>query len=278
MEMGGILINAASLGGIALLVGVMLIVASIKFKVEEDERLPLILDVLPSANCGGCGYAGCGAFAEALVVGNAGPSDCPVGGTDTAQKVADILGIVVEEKERQTAFIKCIGSTSTSLFRYDYAGMADCGAMSQLAGGGSKSCAYGCLGGGSCEKACDFGAVDIQNGIAVINKDKCVACSKCIAACPKNLIEIIPHRAQVTVGCVSQDNGKVVKSHCQIGCIGCKMCAKACEVEAIEIENMFARIDYSKCTGCNACAQKCPTTSIRSETYVKPAKAESKAV
>ncbi len=272
MDMSIILNSVMSLGAMGLLFGLGLGYASLKFKVEEDPNLPLIREALPGANCGGCGFPGCDGLANAIVKGEAKPSDCPVGGAETNIKICEILGIKPEIKERQVSFVKCAGNLHKSNFRYEYFGMQDCNAASHLAGGGSKSCPYGCLGGGSCVRACKFDALHIVDGIALVDKEKCTACGMCVKSCPKNLIELIPYASQVKVACSSKDPGKLVRGFCTVGCIGCKMCQKACGVEAIAVNDNLAAIDYSKCTACNDCVKKCPMSTIQSETFVKEPK------
>lgn len=255
-------LSIAALSGMGLLFGVGLSFAGEFFKVEEDPRIQDIKDALPGANCGGCGFAGCAAFAEAALNKNAAPDGCPVGGAETAQKIGEILGIPVVIKERQCAFIKCGGGCDESHFRYNYFGMNNCGAAMQLAAGGSKSCTFGCLGGGSCEAVCEFGAINMVDGIAVVDNEKCTACGRCVSACPKKLIEMVPYKNKVRVACNSRDNGKAVRANCTVGCIACKMCERACPDDAVHVNELLAQISYEKCTQCGACVEKCPTKCI----------------
>lgn len=258
-----ILNSMLTISGMGLLFGAGLGFAGKKFHVEEDINIVLVRAALPGANCGGCGFLGCDDLAKAIVNGSAKPNSCPVGGNECSQKISDILGIEAIIQAKQVSFVKCNGGSSKSTFLYDYYGINDCASIIQLAGGGSKSCTYGCLGGGSCVNACMFGAITIIDGIAFIDKEKCTACGKCIAACPKKIIELVPYSNDVLVVCNSKDNGKTVRSHCTVGCIGCKMCEKVCEFDAIHVDNFLAKIDYDKCTMCNACALKCPSKTIR---------------
>ncbi len=257
-----ILLSLASLGALGLLFGLGLGYAGKKFKVEEDERVPLVREALPGANCGGCGFAGCDAFATAVVKGEAKPSGCPVGGEASIAKISEILGIVPEKLEKKVAFVKCQGGESYAVFRYDYFGLQDCKAMSQLAGGGSKSCQYGCLGVGSCLLACKFGAMNLVDGVAKVDPEKCTACGMCVKACPKSLIELVPYDSKIRVACSSKDTAKVVRGLCTAGCYGCKVCVKNCKQDAIKVEDQIAKIDYSKCTSCKDCTQKCPAQAI----------------
>jgi len=263
LSLATILSTMGILSGMGILFGLGLGYAGIKFKVEEDPRIPKVRDALPGANCGGCGFAGCDAFAAAVVEGKAKPSGCPVGGESCNIQVSRIMGVKPERLARRAAYIKCNGNCSKSVFRYDYYGMQDCAAATQLAGGGSKSCSYGCLGGGSCANICPFSAIDVVDGICRVNPDKCTACGRCVDACPRRLIELVPHAQYVRVGCSSRDAGKTVRSFCEAGCIGCKLCEKACKFDAVHVKDFLARIDDDKCTRCGECITKCPTTAIR---------------
>ncbi len=262
MDINSILLPAVSLGGMGLLFGLGLGYAGKKFKVEVDPKLTQIREALPGVNCGGCGFTGCDAFAAAVVSGEAKANGCTVGGAPVTQAVSDIMGIVAEIKEKQVSFVKCAGNLDKSNFRYEYFGLNDCKAAMQLTGGGAKACVYGCLGCGSCVRACMFDALSIENGIAVVDKEKCTACGMCVGMCPKNLIELVPYKSQVKVCCSSKDTGKAVRGVCTVGCIGCKLCQKACPSDAITVENNLASIDYDKCTMCGECTKKCPTKAI----------------
>ena len=262
MTITAIILAAVVVGGTGLFIGVFLGIAGKKFAVEVDEREEAILGVLPGNNCGGCGYAGCSGLAAAIAKGEAPVGQCPVGGDPVAAKVSEIMGVKVEAGVKKVAFVKCAGTCDKANTDYDYTGVEDCVAMSFVPGGGPKSCNYGCLGFGSCVKACPFGAIQIIDGIAVVDKELCKACGKCVAVCPRHLIEIIPYKSNYTVNCSSNDKGKDVMSACSVGCIGCMLCTKQCEFGAITVENNIAHIDYSKCTGCGKCAEKCPKKII----------------
>lgn len=264
MDYTTLLYPVISIGGLGILFGLGLGYAGIKFRVETDPMLPLIRDALPGANCGGCGFAGCDAFANAVLNGEAKPSGCPVGGASSTQKIAEIMGITAEFGTRQAAYIKCVGTCEKAKSNYEYSGMDNCTAASQLAGGGLKECSYGCIGSGSCKAVCAFGAVSIENGIAKIDTDKCTACGKCVSACPKHLIELIPAESKVHVACNSKDAGKFVRNACSVGCIACKLCEKACNFDAVHVTDNIAKIDYEKCTACDECTKKCPTKAISS--------------
>ncbi len=269
MNLTAIAIAAAMVGGVGLIIGVLLGVASEAFKVEVDEKEEKVRACLPGNNCGGCGFPGCDGLAAAIAKGEAPVSACPVGGQPVAAQIAEIMGVVACVEEKKVAFVKCAGSCDKTNVRYEYYGNMDCRQLQVVPGAGDKGCVYGCLGYGSCVKACKFDAIHVVNGVAVVDKEKCTACGQCAAACPKGLIELIPYRAGHMVQCSSQDKGKDVKLVCQQGCIGCMMCQKVCEAGAVTVENNLARIDYNKCTNCGKCALKCPVKVIR-EDHVDP--------
>ncbi len=248
--MSGIIIAAVVVSCTGLLLGLFLGVMGKKFYVEVDQKEIDVRAELPGNNCGGCGYAGCDALAKAIAAGEAPANACPVGGAPVASKIGAIMGEEVGESVRMTAFVKCAGDCDKAKENYVYSGAMDCTAMNVVPNGGSKACTYGCMGYGSCVKACPFDAIHIVNGIAVVDKGKCKACGKCVAVCPRHLIEIIPYKSNYTVNCSSNDKGKDVMSACSVGCIGCMLCTKQCEFGAITVENNIAHIDYSKCTGC----------------------------
>lgn len=261
MSVTGIIIATCLVGGTGLVIGLLLGFAGKAFEVEVDEKEIAIRECLPGNNCGGCGYAGCDALAKAIAGGEAKASGCPVGGADTAAKIAEIMGSEVE-MVKNVAFVKCSGTCEKAGDRFNYYGSEDCNQAALSTGGGQKSCAFGCMGFGSCVKVCEFDAIHVEDGIAVVDKEKCVACGKCIKACPKKLIELVPYEQKHLVACSSNDFGKEVKAVCQAGCIGCKMCERNCEFDAIHVENNIAHIDYDKCTNCGKCKEKCPVKVI----------------
>lgn len=257
----GILWPSVALAGLAVFFGIVLAFASKKFAVEVDPRVTDVRVALPGANCGGCGYAGCDGLAEAIVRGDASITACPVGGADLVDQLARIMGVTAEATERHVARVICCGDKHNANEKYEYQGIQDCKAAEMLAGG-SKSCRFGCTGLGTCVRACPFDAINIVNGIAVVDEEKCTACQKCIEACPKKIIELVPASKEVRVLCKNTEKGKSVMSVCKVGCISCQKCVKACKFDAIIFENNLAKIDYSKCTNCMMCAEACPTKTI----------------
>ena len=256
-----ILIGVIIVTVIGLIAGVILTAASKLFAVPVDETASKIRDVLPGANCGGCGYSGCDGYAEAVASGKAKPNLCSVGGAEAAAKIGEILGTEVEIAEKRTAVLKCKGTCDATSKKFTYDGIATC-AAANMVHGGDASCEFGCLGYGDCTRACEFGAASLENGIAHFDPELCTACGKCAAACPRGLIELRPVSKTHTVSCSSKLNGAKQRKLCTAGCIGCMKCTKVCPSQAITVENNLAKINYELCTNCGACAENCPTKCI----------------
>jgi len=267
--MAAIVIATVTVGIVGILIGVVLGIASEVFKVEVDEKEIQVREALPGNNCGACGYPGCDGLAKAIASGEAKVNQCPVGGQPVAAKIAVIMGVDdVGASEKKVAFVKCKGNCNYTKKLYTYSGLYDCNGAMVVPGAGGKSCEYGCMGYGSCVKACEFDSIHIVDGIALVDKEKCVACGKCVSACPKKLIDMVPYKAKTLVQCNSQDKGKTVKDKCSVGCIGCTMCVKQCQDDAIHMVGNVALVDYSKCIECGRCAMKCPTKVIISDKLV----------
>ena len=258
-----IIMTAIVVGIVGLIVGVLLVTAGEKFKVEVDEKEVAVRAELPGNNCGGCGYPGCDGLAAAIAKGIAPVNGCPVGGAPVAEKVAAIMGVDSGASVKKVAFVHCSGSCDVVKTTGEYFGIEDCRAAAVTPGGGNIACSHGCKGYGSCVKVCDFDAIHVINGVAVVDRSKCAACGKCVAVCPNHLIEIIPDTASYMVGCSSKDKGKAVKDACSAGCIGCTLCVRQCENGAIKMADNHAVIDPDKCIGCGKCAEKCPSKVIR---------------
>ena len=248
----------AALGGA---IGALLAIASRVFAVPKNEKAEQIVEVLPGANCGGCGYSGCAALAEAVALGKAKPNSCTVGGEAVAEQVAAIMGVKAEKTVKMRAQVMCSGSKELSKQKYDYQGITDCVSAMQL-GGGSRACPNGCLGLGTCVAKCPFDAIEVRDGVAFVDYKKCQGCGVCVAACPKGIIKLIPFDSKHWVGCMSQEKGALTRSYCDVGCIGCRICEKNCEAGAIKVDGFLASIDYDKCTGCDKCVEKCPRKII----------------
>lgn len=262
MSVTGIVTATVVVGAVGIFVGLFLGAAGIKFKVQVDEKEEAVLAVLPGNNCGGCGYAGCSGLAAAIAKGEAPVNACPVGGEPVGKQIAAIMGVEADAQIRQVAFVACQGDCDKAGKDYDYYGIEDCRMMSFVPGGGPKSCNSGCLGFGTCAKVCPFDAIRVVNGVAVVDKEKCKACGKCIAVCPKKLISLIPYDARLAVACSSTDKGPVTMKACQAGCIGCGICVKNCPSQAVTVTDFNATIDQEKCTGCGTCQEKCPKKAI----------------
>ena len=263
-----ILIAVISLGAIALVLAAILYVASKKFAVYEDPRIAQVGEVLPQANCGGCGYPGCSGFADACVkAGSLDGKFCPVGGQPVMAKIADILGLAAGEAEPMVAVVRCNGTCANRPRINQYDGAKSCAIAASLYGG-ETGCSYGCLGCGDCVAACQFDAIQMnpETGLPEVDADKCTACGACVKACPKMIIELRkkwPKNRAVYVSCVSKDKGAVVMKACKAGCIGCGKCVKVCAFDAITVENNLAYIDPQKCKLCRKCVNECPTGAIR---------------
>lgn len=262
-----ILIAVISLGAIGLVAAVILYAASKKFAVYEDPRIAKVSEVLPQANCGGCGYPGCSGFAAACVkAGSLEGKLCPVGGQPTMEKVAAILGLEAAASEPKVAVVRCNGTCANRPKLTKYDGVRSC-VVANSTYGGESGCTFGCLGCGDCVSACTFGAIKMnpETGLPEVDESKCTACGACAKACPRSIIEIRPkgkNNRRVYVQCVNKDKGAVARKACTAACIGCGKCVKVCPFEAITLENNLAYIDPAKCKSCRKCEMECPQNAI----------------
>ena len=276
--MNVILIAVIVLGSIGLVAALILFLAAKRFAVHEDERIGKVAEVLPQANCGGCGFPGCSGFAGACVkAADKGSLEgllCPVGGQPVMEKVADILGMKAEASAPKVAVVRCNGTCESRPRIAEFDGAQSC-RVQQMLGSGETACAYGCLGCGDCVAACQFDAIHMgENGVPVVDADKCTACGACAKACPRRIIELRnkgKKERRVYVSCVNKEKGAVAVKSCANACIGCGKCAKACPMEAITVTDNLSYIDYKKCIACRKCVTECPTKAIKDVGFPAPA-------
>lgn len=261
------------MGGIGAVFGFILAVANKKFSMEVNPLIHEVEEILPKGQCGACGYAGCAAYAEAVVIDKEVPPNLCVPGKDTVAKlVAEITGKKAEEVESKVAHVRCKGSIDKAKLSYNYKGIDDCKAASLLQGG-PKGCKNGCIGFGTCVSSCPFGAMTMgKNGLPVVDVKRCTGCGKCEASCPKNVIELISMNAVAEVSCNSKDKGAISRKLCSVSCLGCGICAKNCSYGAIEVKNNLAVVNTQVCVeNCKeaTCTAKCPTGAIQIASELK---------
>lgn len=262
MEWSTVLIPVGIFAGLGILFGTVLAIASRVFAVKTDERVEQINEVLPGANCGGCGYSGCGALAEAIVKGAAPANACRAGGEVCARKIGEIMGVDVTAQAPVQARVLCSGSCGNAKTKCRYEGVQDCIAADRMYGG-DKACPAGCMGLGTCVEVCRYDALHVVNGVAQVDPARCTGCGACVQVCPKRLIALVPVSACYSVDCHSPETGAQTRRLCAVGCIGCKICEKSCPSGAIHVVGNLATIDYDRCTSCGLCASKCPRSIIR---------------
>jgi electron transport complex protein RnfB len=257
-----ILIPVLTLGSLGLLFGLGLGIASKKLVVQTDPRLEKVHGLLPGANCGACGGAGCFGFAQDLLGGKRSLNACRVMEDKVKTQIAKLLGEELDTEIKKIACLHCFGGVKVKN-RFIYEGIKDCVAAN-LVLGGQKACVYGCLGFGDCVKVCPFDAIKMtKEGLPMVDEHKCRACNKCVVVCPKKLFTLVPKDKKVYVACSSKDLGKDTRLACPVGCIACRKCEQICPVDAITVIDNLAIIDYNKCTSCGKCVEACPMKTIR---------------
>lgn len=247
----------------ALIIGILILVCSHFFAVEENPLQQEIRACLPGVNCGACGFSGCDGYAAALAEGTVAPNLCIPGAQSTADEIGKILGVEVEPFKDVVAFVACNGTCDATFKTTEYSGIQTCAAASMIYGG-PNSCKFGCLGFGDCAAVCPSDAICLSDGIARIDTSRCVGCTMCAKTCPKHIISMLPQNTQTVVMCSNTQKGADARKNCKNACIGCKKCEKTCPNGAITVTNNLAVIDYDKCTNCGACVKECPTGCLKS--------------
>ena len=263
MEVSTIVVAALLLGGLGLVFGGVLAIVSKVFSVPADPVFDAVREALPGANCGGCGFSGCDAYARAVAEGKAGVSQCPVGGAEVAGRIAAVMGVDAEKMERKAAVVMCRGGQEKCRIRFSYDGPRSCRSAA-LAGDGDKACRYSCLGWGDCERACPFGAIHVnEERLAVVHENACRGCGVCVDVCPRGVLRLMPVEHAVHRMCSAMERGKVVRENCSAGCLGCGKCERSCKFGALKLVSQLPEIDLEKCVGCMCCADNCPTGALQ---------------
>jgi electron transport complex protein RnfB len=260
MNINSILITSGAIGGVGFVCGTALALAAKFLAVKEDPRVEAMDELLPGANCGGCGFAGCADYAKAVVLDGAAINLCAPGGADVLEAMAKAMGMEASAEEKKVAVVMCAGDSDKAPRKHLYNGVADCSAAAAVAGG-DKRCRYGCLGYGSCARVCPSGAIEFKNNIAIVHPDLCISCGACVRACPRDLIKMVPISKTIHVLCSSKDKGPIVKKACQVGCIGCRMCLKLAG-ESFEMDGFLALRNYTIPVEDEVIVEKCPGKCI----------------
>jgi Na+-translocating ferredoxin:NAD+ oxidoreductase subunit B len=260
MDINTILITSGSIGGVGLACGTALALAARFLAVKEDPRVEAMEEILPGANCGGCGLAGCADYAKAVVIDGAAINLCAPGGAEVLANMAAAMGMEASAEEKKVAVVMCAGDSEKAPRKHLYNGVADCTAAAAVAGG-DKLCRYGCLGYGSCARVCPSGAIEFRNNIAIVHPDLCISCGACLRACPRDLIKMVPISKTIHVLCSSKDKGPIVKKACQVGCIGCRMCLKLAG-DSFEMDGFLALRNYEIPVENELIVEKCPGKCI----------------
>jgi electron transport complex protein RnfB len=257
-----ILTAIAALGGLTFLLALMLVLANKKLYVYEDPRIDKVEDMLPHANCGACGYPGCRPFAEALVGGEALPGKCTVSSEEARERIAGYLGVALGNEDRKVARLACAGGANVARVRAQYEGMRSCQAAALVSGGG-KGCSWGCLGYGDCEVVCDFDAIQMdEQGLPVVDTDKCTACGDCVEACPKGLFSLEPLQNHLWVACKNLEQGNEILEDCEVACTACGRCAMDAPGGLIEMAYNLPVIRHGAAAESKDAIQRCPTGAI----------------
>lgn len=255
------ILSIVIIAAIGLFCGLALALGTRYFSVQAKPKVAAITDILPSANCGACGFAGCAGYAEAIVEGKAKPNLCPFSTAESLSQIAAVLGTApIKAKAREVAIVLCRGDNEQAQKKFVYDGITDCAAAAAM-NGGDKACSYGCLGYGTCARVCPSNAIEMVNGVALIHPELCVSCRKCVTACPRGIIRMVPEDHQIHVFCSSKDPGPVVRKVCKVGCIGCSICTRLAP-EAISMEGKLAVVNYDVPLDNEKVIEKCPGKCI----------------
>lgn len=252
---------------LGLVLGLIIGLAAKFMAVRHDPRIEQTAELLPGVNCGACGYAGCSDFARAVVEGEASPAECPVSSDEGVCRIAEFLGLEIGDQSRKTAVVHCGGDNRLARWNSAYNGVRDCASAHLV--GETKACEYGCLGFGTCARACPFGAIEItKHGLAVVHPDICTGCGKCVPVCPRGLIELVPGDAPLHNLCNNPQKAALKKKVCEVSCIGCRKCVKESEEGQMYMEQFLARVNYDNPPPAEL-AEVCPTKSLRPALSVK---------